>query len=439
MSSENKEENQSKDQKGQFESNLKEIKNLIHFLSHNCENSNENCTNVSGSSKNETNGECDSFEKKLVNIGEEIYSSGHSCAKILAGLVIESVVVSDDFIGFLLDDGRVARLGYRFQPSSSSTTIAANQQQSSNRNNNKHQKSSSSNTISGSGSVGGGGSVNNCFGGTSSSSSSSSSFRNSSIASRNNLASSAAAAFIMPTNSSSPSEMVSRASAVAAAAAASSRRGAAHLMRAAAAGRGIGGSGGGAGGINTSVIVTHGRMLPVSAVPESLIESVQTVLQSKSRTVIVRELQRTNLDVNLAVNNLLQRDDEADEPPTDTDDDETIDAAAYMHGDDLISLLDINNATQSNNNNQDLSSSSSSISDNHRHNHHHHHHHHDADVSFRLAAARRFVSAPISKQSSAYSGTYRLRDHRWFVLSFYNHVTPILNFRTIIIHNNKMK
>lgn len=434
MSSENKEENQSKDQKGQVESNLKESKNLIHFLSHNCENSNEKCMNVSGSSKNETNGECDAFEKKLVEIGEEIYSSGHSCAKVLAGLVIESVVVSDDFIGFLLDDGRVARLGYRFRPSSSSTTISANQQQTTNRNINKHQKSSSSNTISGSGG-GGGSSVNNCFGGTSSSSSSSSSssFRNSSSTSRNNLASSAAAAFIMPTNnSSSASEMVSRASAVAAAAAASSRRGAAHLMRAAAAGRGIGGSGGGAGGINTSVIVTHGRMLPVSAVPESLIESVQTVLQSKSRTVIVRELQRTNLDVNLAVNNLLQRDDEADEPPTDTDDDETSDAAAYMHGDDLISLLDINNATQSNNNNQDSSSSSSSISDNHRHNHHHHHHHHDADVSFRLAAARRFVSAPISKQSSAYSGTYRLRDHRWFVLSFYNHVTPILNFQTII-------
>jgi hypothetical protein len=34
-------------------------------------------------------------------------------------------------------------------------------------------------------------------------------------------------------------------------------------------------------------------MLPPSAVPESLIESVQTVLQSKSRNVIIRELQRT--------------------------------------------------------------------------------------------------------------------------------------------------
>ena len=34
------------------------------------------------------------------------------------------------------------------------------------------------------------------------------------------------------------------------------------------------------------------------------------VLQGKSRAVIVKELQRTGLDVNEAVNNLLSRDDE---------------------------------------------------------------------------------------------------------------------------------
>ena len=38
-------------------------------------------------------------------------------------------------------------------------------------------------------------------------------------------------------------------------------------------------------------------MLPASAVPEALIESVQTVLQSKSRNVIIRELQRTVSDL----------------------------------------------------------------------------------------------------------------------------------------------
>ncbi len=34
--------------------------------------------------------------------------------------------------------------------------------------------------------------------------------------------------------------------------------------------------------------------------------------QGKSRQLIIRELQRTNLDVNMAVNNLLSRDDEAE-------------------------------------------------------------------------------------------------------------------------------
>ena len=46
----------------------------------------------------------------------------------------------------------------------------------------------------------------------------------------------------------------------------------------------------------SNLIVGSSRMppfVPASAVPESLIESVQTVLQSKSRSIIVRELQRT--------------------------------------------------------------------------------------------------------------------------------------------------
>ena len=44
----------------------------------------------------------------------------------------------------------------------------------------------------------------------------------------------------------------------------------------------------------------------------------QVVLQGKSRNLIIRELQRTNLDVNLAVNNLLSRDDENEEDPEDS-------------------------------------------------------------------------------------------------------------------------
>lgn len=39
------------------------------------------------------------------------------------------------------------------------------------------------------------------------------------------------------------------------------------------------------------------------------------MLQGKSRQVIIRELQKTSLDVNLAVNNLLSRDDDDPDDP----------------------------------------------------------------------------------------------------------------------------
>lgn len=48
------------------------------------------------------------------------------------------------------------------------------------------------------------------------------------------------------------------------------------------------------------------------------VHQAQVVLQGKSRSVIIRELQRTNLDVNLAVNNLLSRDDEDGDDGDDT-------------------------------------------------------------------------------------------------------------------------
>lgn len=49
-----------------------------------------------------------------------------------------------------------------------------------------------------------------------------------------------------------------------------------------------------------------------------IFSQAQVVLQGKSRSVIIRELQRTNLDVNLAVNNLLSRDDEDGDDGDDT-------------------------------------------------------------------------------------------------------------------------
>ncbi len=71
--------------------------------------------------------------------------------------------------------------------------------------------------------------------------------------------------------------------------------------------------------------------------------------QGRSRTLIIRELQRTNLDVNLAVNNLLSRDeedgDDADEGSGQEAGGSSAGAAGGASGgnyapEDLISLLD---------------------------------------------------------------------------------------------------
>lgn len=59
----------------------------------------------------------------------------------------------------------------------------------------------------------------------------------------------------------------------------------------------------------------------------------QVVLQGKSRSVIIRELQRTNLDVNLAVNNLLSRDDE------DGDDGDDTASESYLPGGWWITIM----------------------------------------------------------------------------------------------------
>ena len=89
--------------------------------------------------------------------------------------------------------------------------------------------------------------------------------------------------------------------------------------------------------IRTSTIRGRGGVIlsssrPAPYVPEELIGQAQSVLQGRSRNLIIRELQRTNLDVNLAVNNLLSRDEEGEEDGDDSQGD-------YVP-EDLISLLD---------------------------------------------------------------------------------------------------
>ena len=90
-----------------------------------------------------------------------------------------------------------------------------------------------------------------------------------------------------------------------------------------------------AAGLLPSGSAGHGVIMASSRpvfVPEELVSQAQVVLQGKSRSVIIRELQRTNLDVNQAVNNLLSRDDDESEDVDDSQD-------SYVP-EDLISLLD---------------------------------------------------------------------------------------------------
>lgn len=83
---------------------------------------------------------------------------------------------------------------------------------------------------------------------------------------------------------------------------------------------------------SASSIMATRPVVPAPYVPEELVAHAQVVLQGKSRNLIIRELQRTNLDVNLAVNNLLSRDEE--------EGDDTEEAQDSYVPEDLISLLD---------------------------------------------------------------------------------------------------
>nr|CAD2175753.1 unnamed protein product [Meloidogyne enterolobii] len=85
----------------------------------------------------------------------------------------------------------------------------------------------------------------------------------------------------------------------------------------------------------TGVVIDRNRsrpMIPASSVPEDLIVQCQVVLQGQSRDVIVRELQRTNLNVTEAVNNLLSHDDDEMDDLDDT-------SEAYLY-EELLSLID---------------------------------------------------------------------------------------------------
>ncbi|XP_022696858.1 E3 ubiquitin-protein ligase UBR5-like isoform X3 [Varroa jacobsoni] len=94
-------------------------------------------------------------------------------------------------------------------------------------------------------------------------------------------------------------------------------------------------------GSSGRMVMGSRSVVPATYVPEELVTQAQVVLQGKSRHLIIRELQRTNLDVNLAVNNLLSRDDEEGEDASMNEDGA---GGESFVSEDLMSLLDAGGA-----------------------------------------------------------------------------------------------
>ena len=68
---------------------------------------------------------------------------------------------------------------------------------------------------------------------------------------------------------------------------------------------------------HNTIVKIHGIFLHK---PRRQIKFFHNSISGRSRNLIIRELQRTNLDVNLAVNNLLSRDEEDGDDADDSQD-----------------------------------------------------------------------------------------------------------------------
>jgi trimeric autotransporter adhesin len=323
-----------------------ETRQTVHIIAHSIPSSSQasistNLTASSSSSGNivtdESNSgnlnESDLFDARLAEISEQMTVTGMTQSSLLAGLSIQSAVVSDRHMAFLLDNGRVCRIAYKYKMvsnslspnDSNSSHTASNVPVPSSSRASKHSKiSSASSGVTTSLNV----------------ASQSSSLSSSSVASRTgpssyrtqgstriiqtpftssgvsaagsgtmSLRGSAGESFIIPTQqdiltpmgnaSSTGSSAVATNSSSSSAANASTSSSLSHAFS-----RGRRSSQLLRGRVSNLIVGTRiPPFVPASAVPESLIESVQTVLQSKSRSVIVRELQRTVRKLNYRIKN----------------------------------------------------------------------------------------------------------------------------------------
>ncbi|XP_015109390.1 E3 ubiquitin-protein ligase UBR5 isoform X1 [Diachasma alloeum] len=242
----------------------------------------------------------DQLNDRLKEVADKINRYGYVTPPAFSGLKssVRRIVVGPSHIALLMDDNRICRVAYTVL--SDRLDLSKNEP---NRNSGKgHGVGSSSSGPSGSGGGGGGGGGSGGGGN----------------GSRTSLSRSRAR--IMRSSSAIRGGSAGGSGS-------SGRIGPPGVIMGGGTSTGGGNSGGGSSNSSRPIV-----SVPAPFVPEDLISQAQVVLQGKSRNLIIRELQRTNLDVNLAVNNLLSRDDE--------EGDDAEDAADSYVPEDLISLLD---------------------------------------------------------------------------------------------------
>ena len=302
----------------------------FHLLHHSSSSSGSininNSTNSNVIDDSNISNENEIFEQKLADIADQISTSGFSNPPFLANHVVESAVVSNQHLAFLLDNGRICRISYQYVNSNNKNNNNNNTSSTSNEYNspnslstnslNRNSKHSKLNNLAASSSIGSSNAYSSSNNSTGVTPASSASFR-----AQSSLTSSSATASLRSTNTFSTSNVVSNLIANNSSNAnlsgsnlnntnstnnSSLRAAEAFIMPSAhdilSSSSSLSHSFGRGRrsqilrGRVSSLIVGSSRipsLVSASAVPESLIESVQTVLQSKSRSVIIRELQRT--------------------------------------------------------------------------------------------------------------------------------------------------
>lgn len=310
---------------------MENAKHTLHFVQH----------FISGASNGDDsgNGEAEMFEQKLNEIADQMSNTGLTQPPLLANLCVEQVVISTTHMAFLLDNGRICRISYQFNSATQSQnneTINIPVINSNSTRASKHSKTMTSSSSINSSSQN---SVINTSSATFRPQSSSRSLSSSSIvaaaaaaavaaaAASNTLAATATTNNTTTNNPSNPPSNQNPAPVnppTTATASGSMLRAneafiiptphdilsGSSLSHTFTRGFFLTNNQLFLGIFNLSFYLKSRRQLlrgrnlivgssrqttfvPASAVPESLIESVQTVLQSKSRNVIIRELQRT--------------------------------------------------------------------------------------------------------------------------------------------------